>query len=230
MSEIQLQDPPCKVRLVRSARARRFTLRLGLPGHAPVLTLPSETDIRSAECFLEANRDWLRRALDRQPARTLIKDGTMIPIEGKLVRIRVVDGKRSPPELEDDHLTLRGVGAEGARVAAWLRTRARDLLLPAARSYARQLGKRVESITLRDTTSRWGSCSSRGALSFSWRLAMAPRHVLEYVAAHEAAHLREMNHSKRFWSLVDELRPGFDVSRDWLRREGRTLHAYDFKN
>ena len=100
------------------------------------------------------------------------------------------------------------------------------LIEPAARAYARRVGRRVERIALRDTRSRWGSCSTTGTLSFSWRLAMAPDAVLDYVAAHEVAHLRHMNHGAEFWELVETLDPDFRRSEDWLKREGLSLRRY----
>ena len=124
---------------------------------------------------------------------------------------------------------ISGSGPIGPRVAALLKVRARDRLQPAARAYARKLGRRINAISLRDTTSRWGSCSSRGNLSFSWRLAMAPVEVQDYVAAHEAAHLVEMNHSDRYWATLAGIMPEYELHRCWLKREGRGLHAYRFE-
>ena len=132
-------------------------------------------------------------------------------------------------KLEGGRLLVSGPpeGAPG-RARAFLKDAARAALVPAAHGYAEQVGRRAARITLRDTRSRWGSCSSEGALSFSWRLAMAPPEVLDYVAAHEAAHLVEMNHGPRFWALVERLRPDWRESRDWLRRHGGDLHRVDF--
>ena len=94
--------------------------------------------------------------------------------------------------------------------------------------HAGRVGKRVKSLTLRDTRSRWGSCSADGALSFSWRIAMAPPRVIDYLAAHEVAHLREMNHSPAFWTLCEQLCPGMEDAKRWLKRNGSLLHAVDF--
>jgi predicted metal-dependent hydrolase len=228
MTSIDLDDPPCRVRLVRSARARRFTLRLETCGAGAILTVPPGVPAAESRRFLARHAAWLRAALARQPAATIVGAGTSLPVAGRLVAVVAHPGPRRPPVLRDGALILQGAGGEGPRIAAWLKLRARDALLPAARGYARRLGREIAEISLRDTRSRWGSCSSRGALSFSWRLAMAPPAVLDYVAAHEAAHLVEMNHSTRYWKVVEGLLPDHARHRAWLKREGRALHAYRF--
>ncbi len=228
MTVIRLTDPPCDVRLVRNPRARRFTLRLESAGDGAVLTAPPSVPEAEMRDFLKRHSGWLDKALAKRPPVVTVADGISIPIDGTDTPVLVTDGRRRPPELRDGMLVLQGKGGEGARIAAWLRLRARDALFPAARGYARRLGKPIGRIALRDTTSRWGSCSSTGTLSFSWRLAMAPPEVLDYVAAHEAAHLVEMNHSDKFWSLVATLMPDYSTRRDWLKREGRRLHTFRF--
>ena len=223
-----MEDPPCRVRLVRNARARRFTLRLEPAGGGAVLTVPPGVPDGESRRFLARHAGWLRTALARQPEEVVVGHGTELPVAGRLVVVEVRPGPRRPPVLDGDALLLQGGGAEGPRIAAWLRLRARDALLPAARGYARRLERQIAAIGLRDTRSRWGSCSTSGTLSFSWRLAMAPAEVLDYVAAHEAAHLVEMNHSERYWAVLERLVPGYARPRAWLKREGRKLHAYRF--
>ena len=114
------------------------------------------------------------------------------------------------------------------RTAAYLKTLARDRLAAASDDYAAQIGRKVTRLTLRDTRSRWGSCAHDGALMYSWRLIMAPPPVLTYVAAHEVAHMVEMNHSDAFWDVVNQLYPGWQAQRKWLHAHGRDLHAYQF--
>ena len=228
MSCIDLGDPPCRVRLVRSRRARRFTLRLEACGAGAVLTVPPDIPAAESRRFLARHAAWLRAALARQPEKTVVLPGIELPVGGVPVPVIARPGPRRPPLLQSGALIVQGTGAEGQRIAAWLKLRARDALLPAARAYAGQLGREIAGISLRDTRSRWGSCSARGALSFSWRLAMAPPAVLDYVAAHEAAHLVEMNHSPRYWALLESLLPDHARQRAWLKREGRGLHAFSF--
>ena len=234
---IALDDPEISVRLRASARARRFTLRLEPSGEGAVLTLPPGVPISEARMFLMRQSDWLARALARHPGRIVVGAGTRLPVAGEEVEIAVVDGppgeSRCAPRLEGWRLIVPGPGAPGfevgPRIAAWLKARARDALVPAAGRYAEVLGRRPGAISLRDTSSRWGSCSNRGRLSFSWRLAMAPPEVLDYVAAHEAAHLVEMSHGARYWELVERILPDYRRHRAWLKREGRALHGFRFE-
>jgi predicted metal-dependent hydrolase len=123
-----------------------------------------------------------------------------------------------------------GVRAVPAAVAGVLKALARDRLTEASDRHAAALGRRYTRLTLRDTRSRWGSCSSAGALMYSWRLILAPPEVLDYVAAHEVAHLAQMNHSPAFWAEVARLCPSYPTHRTWLRRSGDTLHRYRFSD
>jgi predicted metal-dependent hydrolase len=229
---ITLDNPDIDVRLRVNARARRFTLRLESSGAGAVLTMPPGVAMTEARMFLLRQSDWLTGAVARNPGRIAVAGGTRLPVAGEEVEIRVIDGPRRAPRLDDGWLILSGRGLSGARagprVAAYLKTRARDALVPAARRYAAILDRQPTAVSLRDTRSRWGSCSARGRLSFCWRLAMAPPEVLDYVAAHEAAHLVEMNHGPEFWALVEQIMPGHHAHRAWLKREGRRLHAFQF--
>lgn len=228
MTEILLADPPCRVVVQKNARARRFILRLDPGGDGAILTVPARVPEHEWRSFLQRHTGWLANAMARRPARVTVGHGTELPVGGAQVRIEVLDGRRRAARLDGGQLLLQGSGSEGPRVAAWLKLRARDLIEPAARMHARRVGRQIERISLRDTRSRWGSCSTTGTLSFSWRLAMAPDAVADYVAAHEAAHLVEMNHSPRFWRIVGDLVPDWKVHRDWLKAHGRALHRFDF--
>ena len=153
--------------------------------------------------------------------------GVFLPVEGRLLEIRPGQGRR----VEEENGGLRVPGSPAhvsARVRAYLQTRARDRLTDASDRYAAQLGRCFARITLRDTRSRWGSCTRDGRLMYSWRLIMAPPDVLNYVAAHEVCHLVELNHSPAFWDLVGQLYPGFEVPRRWLKENGPSLHSYRF--
>lgn len=227
---IYLDEPEVAVQLRVSARARRFTLRLGQPGEGAVLTLPAGVPQSEARMFLLRQSDWLRRALDRQPEQVVVADGTALPVDGQPRLIQVTDGPRRAPVLEGDVLRLAGRAPAGKRIAAWLKARARDRMVPRVQAHAATLGREVTAISLKDTRSRWGSCSSTRRISLSWRLAMAPLEVQDYLAAHEAAHLVEMNHSPAYWAVLARLMPGFQAPRQWLKHEGRTLHAYRFEN
>lgn len=112
------------------------------------------------------------------------------------------------------------------RVADFLRREARADLEKASRQCAQMLGLAIKQVSIRDPSSRWGSCSTTGVLSYSWRLILAPPYVLDYLAAHEVAHLVEMNHSPRFWRVVDKLCPNVKRAKAWLDAHGTELHRY----
>ena len=224
---IQLGDPPIDVTLKHSARAKRLSLRVsGVDGRVS-LTLPRRASLREAQAFLHTKEDWIRGHLDRQPSTTLVVPGALIPVEGRPrliaeTRTRVV-------KLMDEHILVPlGEDKAGVRVRAFLKTLARDRLAEASARYATQLGHPFGKISLRDTRSRWGSCTSEGNLMYSWRLILAPASVLDYVAAHEVAHLAEMNHSAAFWNEVAGLMPEYETPRKWLRSHGGGLHRFQF--
>lgn len=220
-------NPPVEITLRRSARAKRISLRVsGLDGRI-TLTMPHRGSEREALNFARSKQAWLQRHLADKPQITPVAYGEDIPLAGALLRITPHDGRKVM--LADGMLHVPGAPEQvGTRVRAFLKAQARDRLAAASDHYAGRLGRGYSKISLRDTRSRWGSCSSQGGLMFSWRLIMAPPRVLDYVAAHEVAHLREMNHSPAFWALVEHLMPDYRQPRQWLRHNGQNLHRYHF--
>lgn len=227
-TRLRLDDPETEVVVRRAPRARRLTLTVPQTGGAPRLTAPPSAPEAELRLFLLRHADWLRAALERAPDAIAVHPGAALPVAGRLLTVEAAAGPRRAPWIEADRLILQGRGAAGPRLAAWLKERARAALFPIVETCAAALGAEARSVTLRDQRGRWGSCTTRGDLSFSWRLAMAPHSALDYVAAHEAAHLIEMNHGPRFWALVERLRPAWRREREWLKREGPALHRYRF--
>ncbi len=225
-AEIRLSDPPVAVRLRVLARARRFTLR-PVAGGGAVLTLPEGVREAEARDFLARHAGWLREALGRQPEPIRVALGTPLPVDGRAAEIAARPG-RGPARLEDGRLLVPAGAAAGPAARAFLKARARARIAPLAEAHAAALGRPIAAIAFRDTRSRWGSCSAAGRLAFSWRIAMAPPEVQAYLAAHEAAHLVEMNHAPAFWQVVARLMPDHAAPKAWLRREGRALHRYRF--
>jgi predicted metal-dependent hydrolase len=220
-------EPPVSVILRRSLRSRRLSLRVSRLDGRVTLSMPLHVREAEAMAFLRAQEGWLRKALDKTVGPETVSIGDDIPVEGQMVRL--VGGTGRAPRIEADALIVPGdPGRAAARVAAFLKTRARDRLALASDRYAARIGRRYRTLTLRDTRSRWGSCTSAGGLMYNWRLVMAPPDVLDYVAAHEVAHLVEMNHSPDFWAVVRALMPDYERPRRWLKTEGHALHAYRF--
>lgn len=225
---IALDDPETEVVLRRSRRARRMTLTVPGRGEPPRVTAPPHASLSEIRMFLMRQSDWLRRALVRAPQANAVAFGATIPVAGARLLIAPSASGRRLPLIEGERLLLPEGAAPGPRIAVWLKERARASIAPIAHNAAAELGARAGRITMKDTKGRWGSCSVAGNLNFSWRLAMAPPEVLDYVAVHEAAHLREMNHGSRFWALVESLRPDWRLRRDWLKKHGGELQSYRF--
>ena len=228
--EIATAAGPVVIDLRRHPRARNYTLRVAGPARPPVLTMPRRGSLDEARRFLDRHVTWLTRQIDRQPVPTAIADGALIPIRGVMHVIRHEQGRRGAATIESDvgrpTLVVSGDARHlRRRVVDFLKREAKRDLEWAVIRHALALGVRARAIRLRDQTSRWGSCSLAGHLSFSWRLVMAPPFVLDYLAAHEVAHLRELNHSRRFWQLCEALAPQTAVARAWLSANGPALHA-----
>ena len=149
-------------------------------------------------------------------------------VRGQMMPIVLGSAKRVC--LGSDAIEVPEARTAAPKIKAHLKQMARDALATASDRYAARLNKRYSRLTIRDTRSRWGSCSSAGALMYSWRLVMAPPAVLEYVVAHEVAHLVEMNHSRAFWDVVESIFPDYETQRRWLRTHGDTLHRVQFDN
>lgn len=228
--ELRLQgrDAAVPVYLRRSRQARRLSLRVSALDGRVTLTLPARTPEAQARRFLADQSPWLAQQLSGMGPIRAPRAGDPIPIEGEMTEIRLCDTTRVPMREPGLLRVPRGAENLSAILAVYLRELARVRLTSASDTYARQLGRGYERIVLRDTRSRWGSCSVSGRLMYSWRLIMAPRDVLDYVAAHEVAHLREMNHSPAFWAHVARLKPDFEADRAWLRSNGSTLHRWRF--
>ena len=223
--------PPVEVHLKRSARARRFSLRVSRLDGKVTLSMPLRAREGEALAFLRGNEAWVRQTLSAMPgaALTAVGPGSVIPVEGEGLVLTPATGRGV--RVEGGQLLVPGNPATmGSRVAAWLKVLARDRLASASTRYAETVGRNYSSLALRDTRSRWGSCSPDGRLMYSWRLIMAPPAVLDYVAAHEVAHLVELNHSPAYWRVVTGICPDWKDHRAWLRANGNTLHRVRFQD
>jgi len=220
-------DPPVEVRIRRSARAKRYSLRVSRSDGRVSLSLPLWAPESEALAFLHDREDWLRGHLARAPEPQRVKIGAMVPVCGVPRPVVAAPGRTA--RFAEGRIEVPGGPREGPRVKALLTALARERLMRAVAVHAEALGRPVGRVTLRDTRSRWGSCSSKGDLMFSWRLIMAPPPVLDYVAAHEVAHLVEMNHSNRYWAVCERLCPDYRTHRAWLKTNGSALLAWRFE-
>jgi predicted metal-dependent hydrolase len=220
------------VRLRRHRRARRYTLRIAAAKREVVLTIPPRGTLKEAQEFAQKHGGWIAARLGRLPQAVRFAHGVVVPLRGVPHRIVHRPGLRGTVWVETNGaaeplLCVAGQAPHvDRRITDFLRREASRDLQSASLRFAGELGVSVRRVAVRDQASRWGSCSSTGVLSYSWRLILAPAFVLDYLAAHEVAHLAEMNHSARFWRLVHRLCPDHQRAKVWLDVHGGDLHRY----
>lgn len=231
--EVKHDGATYAVEVRRNAAARRLILRVKADSGDVVLTVPKRLSLALAKDFAHRQGGWIAARVARVPERQPFEPGALIPLRGVPHRLEHRAGLRGAVRIEppgaDGHpvLSVAGDGAHFARrVLDFLKSEAKQDLAAASRAYAARLGVTIARITIKDTRSRWGSCSSAGALSYSWRLILAPPLVLDYLAAHELAHRVELNHSARFWKVVATTCPHWREAENWLTRNGSGLHRY----
>ncbi|MCE1236179.1 MAG: M48 family metallopeptidase [Hyphomicrobiales bacterium] len=229
---LELPHRDVRVAVRASMRAVRFTLRLGVG--EPTVTAPAGARLVDLADFLDRHRGWLAERLARRPEQVPFADGALLPFRGEMHRIdhrpaaRGTVWRETPGEGEPRLVVAGGADHLSRRLRDFFVRSARADFAPAVARHAARLRIEIPNPRLRikDTRSRWGSCTAEGELSFSWRVVLAPPFVLDYLAAHEVAHLQEMNHSRAFWRLVRETCPEMDAGRRWLKLHGAGLHGY----
>ena len=223
-----------RVSLKRVTGARRFTLRVRAATRDVVLTMPMRGSLTAARDFAQRNAAWIAARLNRLPRIVPFRPGSIIPLRGDDHIITHQEAARggiwteAACEAPAPHMLHVACGLDHVprRVSDFLKREAKRELEAAVKLHTNRLGFASRKVTVRDTTSRWGSCSASGSLNFSWRLVMSPPFVLDYLAAHEVAHLVHMNHSDKFWALKHELAPQTERAEAWLRAHGAELHRY----
>lgn len=217
------------VKLIVNPRARRVSVRIDPTRREAVATAPSKRQLSQAAQFAAERAGWIARELSRLPQGVLLAPGALAPLRGRQ-HLLVCEHGRSAPRIEPGQPPLLVAPAPDAalfesRLLRYFKDEARADLLARVRLHAAKLGVRPQRVQIKELRSRWGSCSADGVLSFSWRLILAPPCALDYLAAHETAHLVEMNHSRRFWAQVRRCMPDYETGRAWLHEHGSELHA-----
>jgi len=232
-TDLEIDGLKVPLTLRRNKTARRFILKISRKDRAVILTMPRDGSEAEAMDFASSQAHWIKARIEAQPDIIAFVDGAEIPLRGIIHTINHCRGQRGTvwtPEQGSENLYVICVAGDerhlARRLRDWLKKQARHDLTQCVNAHARHLGLTPKRITIRDQTTRWGSCSSAGGLSFSWRLILAPSYVLDYVAAHEVAHLAEMNHGPRFWTLVRKRLPDYKHAQKWLKRNGAKLHSY----
>ncbi len=225
------------LRVVVNPRAKRIGLRLDAARREAVAVAPTQRLAPKAAAFAIDRAGWIAMQLNKLPRTVRIEPGAVIPLRGAAHHLVMVRGRVAPHIIsargeEPARIVAGAPDAESfaTRVRRFLLAEAKTDLLDRVGAHAKTLGVAWKTLTVKDTVSRWGSCTENGALSFSWRVVLAPPHILDYLAAHETAHLRELNHSKRYWAQVKRCFPEYETAEAWLRRHGAALHAVAPRN
>jgi len=223
-------DLPSHIKIKHSKRAKRVALRLDPIKRVFHLVVPSGMSMRRAQAFAEGQESWMQQKLAALAPKVSFEDGVIIPILGARTEIKVhyePHLKVTKIILEDGVLHVRtNKDDPSARIVRFLKSLVKDELEILSSEKAAQIGKKISSVSVRDTKSRWGSCSADGNLSYSWRLVFASPEAFDYVVAHEVAHLKHLNHSEKFWDLCCELSENFVEGKYWMDTHGSELMRY----
>ncbi|MBV9572190.1 MAG: M48 family metallopeptidase [Alphaproteobacteria bacterium] len=228
---LRIDGKPVSVTVKLNPRARRLIVKVHPSTGEVSVVAPTKRSIDHAIDFARGETEWIAERLKQVPPAVPLGLGARILYRGEEHVIRRGEGRRTPVwiDREEGNRIIRVTGQSehtARRVLDFLKREAKKVLEARAFYYAEQLGTAPKHVTVRDTASRWGSCSTQRSLSFSWRLILAPAFVLDYVVAHEVAHMREMNHGPRFWRLVEDLIGNAEKPQIWLREKGSALHRY----
>lgn len=218
------------VTVKRSKRARRLALRLDPVERVINLVVPEKMSIEKAYFFAMEHEDWVRKTLDSLPAPINFVNGTILPVFGDEIALDITideNLKRTTLKQYDDVLVVKTyMGDPTSRIKTHLKKIAKAGLADMASDKADQIGKTITTVSVRDTKSRWGSCSQDGSISFSWRLMFAPYYAIDYVVAHEVAHMIHMDHSKAFWNVCEKLSCDYTTGKKWMKAHGNELMRY----
>jgi predicted metal-dependent hydrolase len=231
-AELHIGRATVPVDFRHNAKAKRIILRLAPSKNVDkpdgvVVTLPSGVSWKEGLCFAQTNLNWISTRLLALPDKIYFTDGATVPFVGVDHYIRHIPSARRGVWCEDNEIRVSGpLSHLPRRTKDWLKKEARRKISLLIRKISPMQGLMPGRITIRDTRSRWGSCAANGNLSFSWRLVLAPENIIEYVVAHEIAHLAEHNHSPQFWAVVNSLTPHCKLGRKWLKLNGEKLHRY----
>lgn len=224
---LRLGDREIPLTVSRHAQARHISLRIDGAARAVRMVLPRRSPLEEGLAFAAHKAAWLLKQIDALPARVGFEAGAVIPVLGTDHVIRHVPDGRRGVWAADGAICVSGRDEHLARrVGDFLKAEARRELSARTRAKAALVERPVRRVNVRETRTRWGSCSSDGNLTFCWRLILTPEHVLDYVAAHEVAHLRHMNHGPRFWALTGRLTADMPGARRWLRLNGDQVLRY----
>lgn len=219
-----------RLKLSISERAKRMALRLDPQSRTIQLVVPKRASMKTAYLFAEQNKDWIREKLRDLPRQIPFKDGEILPILGRDRKIIVLYNpalKTTDIQLKKDELlVLTNKTDPSVRIKRFLIELARERLTELALEKSSLLRRRLTDVQVKDTRSRWGSCTEDGRISFSWRLIFAPTKAFDYVVAHECGHLCHMDHSENFWKVCEKISRNYEEGKEWMQLNGHRLMRF----
>lgn len=228
LQEQILQQLHLKIKIIRSSQAKRLTLRIDSKEHLPVLTMPTRGSEKKAFNFVFTHQDWIINMLSRLPQEQKFCDNCQFSLFGKETTLKHQPHAKGGVYMENGELIVCG-HAEfiHRRTTDFLKKLAKTKLTDLAKQKAALIECPINSVTIKDTKSRWGSCSSKNNLNFNWRIIFAPQYVIDYLVCHEVAHLLHQDHSPAFWKCVSDLCPQYKEGRQWLKVKGKELYRFE---
>lgn len=216
------------IKIIKSARAKKLTLRIDFKEHIPVLTIPNRCSSKRAVDFVEIHRQWIENCLQKLPTTKQFENGEKVSVLGQMLTICHAPQLRRGVFIEDNILYVSGeLDFLHRRIKDYIKKQAKLEFYKRSKILADSLNCELNDVTIKDTKSRWGSCSSINNINYSWRIALAPQEVFEYLIAHEVAHLKHQDHSSRFWKCVSELYPKAEAGKTWLKQHSKELYLYE---
>lgn len=218
---------PFDVKVKKTSVAKKLVLRIDTKDHCAILSIPKYCLRKQALKFLQENEVWIINTLANLPKLSNFAEGDEISVFGKIYKI-CHENKHKGTRFEGDLLKVGGDKVFlHRRVKDFLKKEAVDKLAEISIKTAEKIGVKIASVTVKDTKSRWGSCSTKGNINYNWRIVLAPKEVIDYLVCHEVSHLKHPNHSTDFWSTVESLCPSYKDSRNWLKTHGKELYKYN---
>ena len=219
-------DFPLKV--IKAPRAKRLTLRIDSKEHLPILSLPPRCTQRQAIKFITEHQEWMIESLKKLPQTKRFTSGEYISLFGKEILIQHAPEKRWGARIEKGILYVSGESDfTHRRVKDFIKKEALNKFYTLSLKMAEKINCSVNDVVIKDTKSRWGSCSSLHNINYNWRLALAPKFVIDYIVAHEVSHLAHQDHSSEFWSCVASLCPKYKEGQNWLKQHGKELYVFE---
>ncbi len=222
------QEIDFPIKVIKSSKCKRLTLRIDIKKRIPVMTIPKFCSSKKAINFAISNQEWIEKSLNQLPQAKPFEDGDKFCFLGNIITIKHSPEQKAGVFIKNNILYVSGEAEFlSRRVKDFIKKQAQTHLLELSRTMAKKIDCEVKRVAIKDTKSRWGSCSSLNNINYNWRIVLAPIEVINYLVAHEVSHLKHKNHHTEFWQCVKNLCPQTDFGKEWLKENSNLLHIYE---